>query len=90
MVKDIVKPYKLIKRQKVPHKKVNKVVGYLQETYYWTISTFIKNYITAKYSSGNNSKIYKKYAEKLLIAIFNNLVIKEALLLIKNIKLLKL
>ena len=29
VVKDIAKPYKLIRRQKAPHKKVDKVVGYL-------------------------------------------------------------
>ena len=66
------------------------MVGYLQEIYRWTIPTLIENYITAKYSSGNNSEIYEKCAKKLSAAIFNNLVIKEALLLIENTKLLKL
>ena len=50
----------------------------------------MENYITTKYSFGSNSEIYKKRAKKLLVAIFNNLVIKEALLLIENIKLSKL
>jgi hypothetical protein len=90
VVKDIVKPYKLIKRQKVPHKKVNKVVGYLQKTYRWTVPTFVKNYVTAKHSSGNNSETYKKHTEKLLAVIFNNLVIEEVLFQVKNTKLLKL
>ena len=49
----------------------------------------MKNYITAKHSFRNNSKIYKKRAKKLLAAIFNNLVIEEALLPVKNTKLLK-
>ena len=74
----------------MPHEKVDKVVGYLRETYRWTIPTFVENYVTAKYSSRNNSKIYKKCAEKLLVAIFNNLVIKEVLFPVKNTKLLKL
>ena len=90
MVEDIAEPYKLTRRQKAPYKKVDKVVGYLQETYRWTIPTFIKNYVTAKHSSGNNSKIYKKCAEKLSAAIFNNLVIEEVLFPVKNTKLLKL
>ena len=90
MVKDIVEPYKLTKRQKTPYKKVNKVVGYLRETYCWTVPTFIKNYITAKYSFKSNSKIHKKRAKKLLVVIFNNLVIKEVLFLVENTKLLKL
>ena len=66
------------------------MVNYLQKTYCWIIPTFIENYITAKYSFRNNSKIYKKPAEKLLAAIINNPVIKEVLLLVKNTKLLKL
>ena len=74
----------------MPYKKVNKVVGYLQKTYCWTIPTFIENYITAKYSFKSNSKIYKKCAKELLVVIFNNLVIKEVLFLVENIKLLKL
>ena len=90
MVEDIVEPYKLIRRQKAPYKKVDKVVGYLQETYCWTIFTFVENYITAKYNFRNNSEIYKKCTKKLLVAIFNNLVIEEVLFLIKNTKLLKL
>ena len=79
MAKDIAKPYKSTRRQKITYKKVNKVVGYLQETYYWTIPTFMENYITAKRSFGSNNKIHKKRTEKLLAVIFNNLVIKEAL-----------
>ena len=90
MVEDIAEPYKLIRCQKAPHKKVDKVVSYLQETYYKTVFTFIKNYVTTKYSSGNNSKTYKKRAEKLLAAIFNNPVIEKALFLVENIKLLNL
>ena len=66
------------------------MVNYLQKTYCWTVPTFIKNYVTAKYSFGSNSETYKKRAEKLLAAIFNNLVIEEALLPVKNTKLLKL
>jgi hypothetical protein len=50
----------------------------------------MENYVTAEYSFGNNSKIHKKCAKKLSAAIFNNLVIKEALFLVKNTKLLKL
>ena len=49
----------------------------------------MENYITAKYSPRNNSKTYKKYTKKLLVAIFSNPVIKKALLLIKTSKLLK-
>ena len=80
MVEDIVEPYKLTRRQKTPYEKVNKVVGSLWETYCWTVPTFIENYITAKYSFKSNSKIYKKKcAKKLLVVIFNNLVIKEVL-----------
>ena len=66
------------------------MIGYLQEIYRWTIFTFLKNYITAKYNPKSQAKIYKKYTEKLSVAIFNNSVIKEALLPVKNIKLLKL
>ena len=66
------------------------MIGYLREIYYWTVSTFLKNYVTAKCSPKSQAKIYKKYTKKLLAAIFNNLVIKEALLSIKNTKLLKL
>jgi hypothetical protein len=50
----------------------------------------MENYITAKRSSRSNSEIYKKRAKKLLVVIFNNPVIKEALLLVENTKLLKL
>ena len=89
MVGNIAEPFKLIKRQKMTHEKVDKVVSYLQKTYRWTVSTFIKNYVTAKYSFGSNSEIYKKCAEKLLAAIFNNLVIEEVLFPVKNTKLLK-
>ena len=89
VAEDIVEPYKSIRRQKAPRKKVNKVVGYLRETYRWTIPTFIENYVTTKYSSGSNSEIYKKRAKKLSVVIFNNLFIKEALLLV-NTMLLKL
>ena len=66
------------------------MIGYLREIYRWTVSTFLKNYVTAKYSPGSQAEIYKKYTEKLLVAIFNNLVIEEALFPIKNTKLLKL
>ena len=60
MVEDIAEPYELTRSQKAPCEKVNKVVGYLLETYCWTIPNFIENYVTAKYSSRSNSKIYKK------------------------------
>ena len=90
MVEDIAEPYKSTRRQKTPHKKVDKVVGYLWETYCWTVFTFVENYVTAKYSFRSNSKIYKKRAKKLLVAIFNNLVIEEVLFLVENTKLLKL
>ncbi len=60
------------------------------EIYCWTVFIFLENYVTAKYSPGSQAKIYKKHAKKLLAAIFNNLVIKEAFLPIKNTKLLKL
>ena len=66
------------------------MIGYLQEIYRWTISTFLENYVTAKCSPGSQAKIHKKRAKKLSAVIFNNLVIKEALLSVKNTKLLKL
>ena len=66
------------------------MIGYLQEIYHWTISTFLENYVTTKYSPGSQAKIYKKHTKKLLAVIFNNLVIKEVLFFIKNTKLLKL
>ena len=50
VAEDVAEPQKSIRRHKAPHKKVDKVIGYLQEIYRWTISTFLKNYITAKYS----------------------------------------
>ena len=90
MAEDIAEPYKSTRCQKAPREKVDKVIGYLQETYRWTIPTFIENYITTKYNSRNNSKTQKKHTKKLSAAIFNNLVIKEALFLVKNTKLLKL
>ena len=66
------------------------MIGYLQKTYRWTVSTFLENYVTAKYSPRSQTEIYKKRTKKLLAAIFNNLVIKEVLFPIKNTKLLKL
>ena len=62
----------------------------MQEIYHWTISTFLKNYITAKCSPESQAEIYKKCAKKLSAAIFNNSVIEEALLPVKNTKLSKL
>ena len=90
VAKDIAKPQELVKRQKTPHKKVNKVVNYLQETYCWSIPTFIKNYITTKRSPRSNSETHKKRVKKLLVAIFSNPVIKKALFLVKTSKLSKL
>ena len=90
MAEDIVEPYKSTRRQKTPRKKVDKVVSYLQKIYRWTVPTFIENYVTAKHSFKSNSETHEKRAEKLLAAIFNNLVIEEALLPVKNTKLLKL
>ena len=49
----------------------------------------MENYITAKNSPKSNNKIHKKRVKKLLVAIFSNLVIKKALLLVKTLKLLK-
>ena len=66
------------------------MVSYLQETYRWSIPTFVENYITAKYSLKSNSKTHEKYTKKLLVAIFSNLVIKKALFLVETFKLLKL
>ena len=62
----------------------------MREIYRWTVSTFLENYVTAKCSPKSQAEIYEKRTKKLLAAIFNNLVIKEALLPIKNTKLLKL
>ena len=58
--------------------------------YRWSVSTFVENYVTAKYSPRSNSETHKKYAEKLSVAIFSNPVIKKALLLVETLKLLKL
>ena len=90
VAEDVVKPQELVRCQKTPCKKVDKVVSYLQKMYRWSVPTFMENYITAKYSFKSNSKTHKKCAKKLLVAIFSNLVIKKALFLVKIPKLLKL
>ena len=90
VAEDIAEPYKSTRRQKTPREKVDKVVGYLRETYRWTVPTFVENYVTAKRSFGSNSETHEKHAEKLSAAIFNNPVIEEALLPVENTKLSKL
>ena len=66
------------------------MVVYLRKSYRWSVSIFLENYVTAKYSAGSNTKSHKQRAKKLSAAIFSNLAFKKALLPFKNTKLLKL